>query len=166
MNEFEDKVKHYLEQRGYEVIRNGWPDFLCVNQHRGRGFLMCVEVKNYDDKLSAEQKRIHGLLQLAGIPVYVLRPDQLAEAKRSGKALMTPGECASHRRLIKELQWNIESLLGQARRHAEDLQRMEHELATVAVLFEKSAAEGVSSSSLTDVIDHAVDKTDPRDLKV
>lgn len=30
MNEFEDKVKHYLEQRGYEVIRNGWPDFLCV----------------------------------------------------------------------------------------------------------------------------------------
>jgi hypothetical protein len=33
MNGAERTVKAMLEERGYRVLRNGWPDFLCVRKY-------------------------------------------------------------------------------------------------------------------------------------
>ena len=49
MNNFEKKVKLYLEGLGYEVLRNGYPDFMIRRLGKYEG-LACVEVKNINDK--------------------------------------------------------------------------------------------------------------------
>ena len=48
MNAFEKKVKLYLETLGYEVLRNGYPDFMIRRLGRYNG-LGCVEVKNRNE---------------------------------------------------------------------------------------------------------------------
>jgi Holliday junction resolvase len=71
MNKLERAVKEVLEQQGFDVLRNGWPDFLCV---RGRG-LMAVEVKSDYGRISDEQLKIYEALRAANIPVFVVRPN-------------------------------------------------------------------------------------------
>jgi hypothetical protein len=93
MNGSETIIKQMLEQRGFRVLRNGWPDFLCIKDTLGplRNYqdwngqpvaraekikgICAVEVKSGSDKLSDEQKAVHQALAAVRLPVYVVRPD-------------------------------------------------------------------------------------------
>jgi hypothetical protein len=81
MNKLEKSVKETLEQQGFRVLRNGWPDFLCVRvDHRGMG-LVAVEVKSDYGRISDEQLEIHAALRAARIPVFVVRPNARPDFK-------------------------------------------------------------------------------------
>jgi VRR-NUC domain len=75
MNDLELRIKAMLEKRGYEVLRNGWPDFLCVgtSPYGNRPTLMGVEVKSPNDDLSPDQIRMHQVLGAARIPIFVVK---------------------------------------------------------------------------------------------
>ena len=94
MNSNEQKVAEYLQKkRGFRVIRRGWPDFLCVRQeynkitksYTGRfSGIVAVEVKAGKDRLSEDQAIVHAVLKLAGIPTYVLKPEQIPDRPKLG----------------------------------------------------------------------------------
>lgn len=71
MNAREAKVREELERDGWQVIRQGVPDFLAVKGSK----LIAVEVKSPTDKLSTHQERAVGLLQQANIEVRVVYPN-------------------------------------------------------------------------------------------
>ncbi len=87
MNAFEKKVKLYLETLGYEVLRNGYPDFMIRRLGRYNG-LGCVEVKNRNDKLRPEQVKMIDALKKAGLPTYIIRPQDFEKGENSHK--LTP----------------------------------------------------------------------------
>ena len=69
-SKFEDALAVLYEKEGWTVLRNGWPDFLCVRKRQEGGFdLMGVEVKAKGDKLRANQKLNLAALSLV-MPVY------------------------------------------------------------------------------------------------
>ena len=58
MTTFEKKVKAVLEDQGWEVMHNGWPDFLCVRKlPNGKLEVRAVEVKTKKDELRPNQRR-------------------------------------------------------------------------------------------------------------
>lgn len=76
-NKAEKAIREMLEKAGFIVLREGWPDF-CVFQETADGLAMfLVEVKTGIDKLNPSQKLMHKILMRVGIPVYVLRPEEL-----------------------------------------------------------------------------------------
>jgi len=85
----EQKVLRYLKQLGYVVLRRGWPDFLCASiggEHDTVG-IFAVEVKDLPgiSELTDHQRSVHFLLQRAGIPVYVVRPEFVTrDGQRNG----------------------------------------------------------------------------------
>ena len=91
MNSFEKKVKTYLEGLGFEVLRNGYPDFMIrrLGQHEG---LACVEVKNRNDKLRPEQVKMIDAFKQMGLPTYILRPQDFEQSKNSHKQTPTGKE--------------------------------------------------------------------------
>ena len=84
MNSFEKKVKTYLECLGFEVLRNGYPDFMIRRLGQFEG-LACVEVKNRSDKLRPEQVKMIDAFKELGLPTYILRPQDFEEGKNSHK---------------------------------------------------------------------------------
>src|SRR5258708_18506806 len=67
MNASEALIRDRLRKNGWEVLRNGWPDFMCRRiTHRTSQFL-AVEVKSGNDCLSKEQVRMQAVLREAGI---------------------------------------------------------------------------------------------------
>ena len=88
MNSFEKKVKLYLEGLGYEVLRNGYPDFMIRRLGRYEG-LACVEVKNVNDKLRPEQVKMIDALKKAGLPTYIIRPQDFEKGGNSHKTTPT-----------------------------------------------------------------------------
>jgi len=122
MNSFEKKVKLYLEGLGFEVLRNGYPDFMIrrIGQHEG---LACVEVKNRRDKLRPEQVAMIKAFKSMGLPTYILRPQDFEGGHNSHKQTPTGkekkiGRCKKvisakdYKILAEEVRWikqNIES---------------------------------------------------------
>lgn len=88
MNNFEKKVKLYLEGLGYEVLRNGYPDFMIRRLGKYEG-LACVEVKNINDKLRPEQVKMIDALKKAGLPTYIIRPQDFENSENSHKTTPT-----------------------------------------------------------------------------
>ena len=91
MNSFEKKVKLYLEGLGYEVLRNGYPDFMIKRLGQFEG-LACVEVKNRNDKLRPEQVKMIDAFKQMGLPTYVLRPQDFEKSENSHKQTPTGKE--------------------------------------------------------------------------
>lgn len=60
LKDSEKKALEALINKGYEIYRNGWPDFLAVNPKTGKAFF--VEVKSNGDTLRKEQVGLHNLL--------------------------------------------------------------------------------------------------------
>ena len=76
ITDFENNVYQYLKNEGYDVLRNGYPDFLV--QRKGRYSGVCaIEVKQGNDKVRPNQTVMHNMFKDAGIPVYVIRPEDL-----------------------------------------------------------------------------------------
>ena len=70
MNKAEQSVRNKLENNGYLVFKNGWPDFFAI---RGRDYLV-IEVKGSKHKGRTYEQRIaHAFLKSLGIRVDVLR---------------------------------------------------------------------------------------------
>ena len=112
MNNNELQVKAALEGRGFKVLRNGWPDFLCLKPLTGdRVGLLAVEVKTHKDRLSEEQKAVHSVLKSARIPVYVLRPGEELR-KLSSHQLITKNDIETMERQVIDLEWKIKSLVS------------------------------------------------------
>ena len=82
--EAEDAFAHLAE--GWEVHRNGWPDFLCVVD----GQPIAVEVKSGNGRLTKEQCEVMNVLASSSISCYVWHPDRgltLYQRGRRPKAL-------------------------------------------------------------------------------
>lgn len=69
MNKVEHEIKHRLESQGMQVLKNGWPDFLCLCPD---GRVIAVEAKSKSDKLRENQKRCISWLAKAGLQIRVL----------------------------------------------------------------------------------------------
>ena len=65
----EEKARQLALDKGYEVFRGGWPDFLLWNAKEGRAVFLEVKAKN--DKLSRGQVRMHAMLKKLGLNVQV-----------------------------------------------------------------------------------------------
>lgn len=120
MNGTEETVKRALEKRGFAVFRNGWPDFLCLKksgrhagpnalQYRGGRFdgMCAVEVKSSSDKLSEAQLLVHAILNIIGVPVYVLRPESVQAHDIETRAFWTRDDWCAARERLDELQGQI-----------------------------------------------------------
>ena len=99
MNSFEQKVKLYLEGLGFEVLRNGYPDFMIRRNNDptyGKKYngLACVEVKNRSDKLRPEQVKMIDAFKELGLPTYILRPQDFEKGENSHKRTPTGKEKA------------------------------------------------------------------------
>ena len=68
-------VRRWLENRNFQVLRSGWPDFLAYDHER----MMAIEVKTNGSQLSEVQKQMHLTLQGWGMPVNIV---DLSEDKR------------------------------------------------------------------------------------
>ena len=67
MNAPEQRVADRLKADGWKVVRNGWPDFLCI---RGEE-IKAVEVKRAGE-IQPHQVKNHDILRSASIPVEVV----------------------------------------------------------------------------------------------
>lgn len=67
----EDAFMLLKSAEGWEVHRNGWPDFLCVVD----GQSIAVEVKSGRGGLSKKQSEMMSILASSGISCYVWHPD-------------------------------------------------------------------------------------------
>jgi len=76
VKDFENKVYKALEREGFDVLRSGYPDFF-VRRNGRYGGVAAVEVKQGSDKVRDNQKEMHKLFNEAGIPVYVIRPENV-----------------------------------------------------------------------------------------
>lgn len=75
MSAFETRARGLLEQAGYRVLRNGWPDCVLLDEF-GRLTLM-IELKARADVIRPEQVAMHHVLENAGIDVRVVREWEL-----------------------------------------------------------------------------------------
>ena len=124
MNISEKLIKEKLEDRGFEVLRNGWPDFLCIRKtqrYAGKDMhdnevyeeisgSFAVEVK-YRSGLSAEQKAVHKVLKAARIPVYIIRPDDVIDRINPRRRVFLTNAEISH----------LKDMAGHAGKRATDL---------------------------------------------
>ena len=76
VNNFEQKVYDHLKREGFDVLRSGYPDFMVQRNGRYSG-ICAVEVKQGADKVRLNQEIMHNMFKDAGIPVYVIRPEDL-----------------------------------------------------------------------------------------
>lgn len=63
----EDSFREWAEARGWEVHRNGWPDFLCVDR---QGRVVLVEAKSGNASLKKAQREVMAILAAAGLRCY------------------------------------------------------------------------------------------------
>ena len=73
---FEQMVYDHLKSDGFDVLRSGYPDFMVRRNGRYSG-VCAVEVKQGSDKVRPNQKTMHDMFKDAGIPVYVVRPEDI-----------------------------------------------------------------------------------------
>lgn len=139
MNGFEKKVAEHLAKQGYEVLRNGWPDFLCIKRGPFKVSAFCVEVKTQKDKLSEAQVKIHKILKAMGVPVYVMRERDLVESKKKGKALFCESDLTRINHQLAQLAHEV-SRLHDAEKQINELREL---IAEVPILFEADGAPEV-----------------------
>jgi hypothetical protein len=108
MNASEARIHDLLTQRGYRVLRRGWPDFLVMDELGFRGFPL--EVKSPGDafwshgpsKLSPEQEDMHWSLQRLGLPAtYVCWGNEEKLLSHCQQTLRAPTLSLTERRLAK-----------------------------------------------------------------
>ena len=61
----------WAEEEGWEVNRNGWPDFLCVDR---KGRVVCIEAKSGNASLTKAQRRVMAILASCGLKCYTWSP--------------------------------------------------------------------------------------------
>lgn len=78
LNDTEQKVKAFLENAGYDVLKGSYPDFIVYDKAEKQFFF--VEVKrNSKDKLSRGQSETLEVLKSLGASCHVVHADRLSE---------------------------------------------------------------------------------------
>jgi hypothetical protein len=75
VNESECYVADWLRKEGFQVYRNGWPDFFVYNPTSEQYF--GVEVKRATPKLRREQQEMHDVLRQCGFPSIIMVSEKL-----------------------------------------------------------------------------------------
>jgi hypothetical protein len=137
----EQKILRYLKKLGYVVLRRGWPDFLCASirgEHDHIG-IFAVEVKDLPgtSELTDHQRSAHFLLQRAGIPVYVVRPEFLESTRRRNGGLSR-----ADRMVWLPTQRDVHSLQSRLSALEIEAAALRRLLNATAFAFEESAASG------------------------
>lgn len=65
----QNRIRKSLERDGWEILRGGWPDFICLKE----GKLRFIEAKNPHGKLTRLQKKVHEILTSFGMDIEVVR---------------------------------------------------------------------------------------------
>ena len=131
MNDLEKQVKNFLERNEWEVIRNGWPDFLCIKESEFKAAVMAIEVKSSTDKLSENQLLIHKILKKAGIAVYVIKPKHLKTPKKLyGKLLWSSKNYRDYKWTIKRLDETLEE-------QKRELENLRKQLESLTIIFDE-----------------------------
>jgi VRR-NUC domain len=140
MNGTEQKVRAELERRGFTVLQNGWPDFLCTRPipYRPTGLgVMAVEVKSALDKLSVNQRTVHKALTAARLPVYVIRSgDEWPEDFKTHHILMP-----TEKRRVQE----------SAKRITDEIAQLQKQLDALRVAAEGAADQAACATPLLEV---------------
>jgi hypothetical protein len=141
MNSNEQIVADYLSKKGHRVIRRGWPDFLCVKQQYNRilkeytgnfSGVLAVEVKSGRDQLSEDQKIVHAVLKLAGIPTYTIRPEDMDKALAPGRLKLWSTE------EVNRIQQRIYALEAQAAASQKEMADLRGLINDCAILFDET----------------------------
>jgi len=78
---------------GWEIHRNGWPDFLCVAGKRA----IAVEVKSGNAGLTREQSEVMNVLASSGISCYVWHPSRGLTLYQAGFLSFPPSSTKGQR---------------------------------------------------------------------
>src|SRR4030042_226789 len=90
-NTTEERAKEYLIKCKWQVLRGGWPDFLCIRESKIGTIIIGIEVKSKEDRISDAQKIMHEVLKIAGLPIYILKEAHLnGEKKMPGLLSLKP----------------------------------------------------------------------------
>jgi len=127
MNDQEEAVYKALTRRGFEVLRNGWPDFLVLDKDWKRGF--ALEMKRGGDRVSPAQARMHKALARFGISVQVAREDFTRAVRRNGRKLLLPED-------LSKLEWDLASMKRSQWELNSRVEGLEKSLSEATVLFE------------------------------
>jgi hypothetical protein len=120
MNKAEHIARRILESAGYEVLWNGWPDFLAIS-HSDR--VIAVEVKNMltNDIVRPNQRAMALGLEEADVPVFTAHiiPELMLGKQILGGVTKTAHdshtETPSCRALFEELQTSFVQELERTR---------------------------------------------------
>lgn len=84
-NKCEIKAYHQLEQEGYEILKNGYPDFVAVDWKNKK--VRFIEVKPRGRRLKPRQIRMKRAFELIGLKYEVLYIDDEGTIPRERKNL-------------------------------------------------------------------------------
>ena len=133
MTPSEDIAKQIFERKGFTVLRNGWPDFLCYKDNGfGEVRVLCVEVKTKGDGLRPEQERMHEVLKRMGFPVSVMYEEDVKEFKKYGKAVALQES-------KEELLRKVANLESDVRNTMSNLEQLKRDLDASVVLIQKDS---------------------------
>ena len=86
-NDCEIQVAKHLFNEGYEIIKNGWPDFIAVDWKNSR--VRFIEVKPYTKRLKPRQSKVKDIFEMIGLKYetafvgfgnIVFEPDQAGKS--------------------------------------------------------------------------------------
>jgi hypothetical protein len=128
MNTCEKQVAAALEAEGWQVLRNGWPDFLCWRDRpSGVPEVMCVEVKDEStgDRLRPSQVINHSVLKAIGLRVRVVgtsfieAPEMISRKKAAAQARwQNPEYRAAHKKSMAKSKTRRKISAGVKAMHA------------------------------------------------
>jgi len=79
LTDTEQRVYDWAIEKGFQVFRNGWPDFAFRNR---LGEVVLGEVKKENSSLNEEQKEMLSLLSMEGLKILIFRiQDEKIEIK-------------------------------------------------------------------------------------
>jgi VRR-NUC domain len=67
LQKHQNKIRRRLENEGWEILRGGWPDFICLKN----GQVRFIEAKSPRGKLTPLQKKVYALLETFGMNIEV-----------------------------------------------------------------------------------------------
>jgi len=117
VNAYEREIYDSLRQRGWKVLRRGWPDFLVMDKGWSRGF--ALEVKRNGDKLTEEQAEMHKALARFGIMVHVVHDEKPDAIRKTGKKFLMTSDLTNMKARFNKLASVIELLLHEQKRLAD-----------------------------------------------
>ena len=138
LTQSEQWVKEQLEERGWRVLRNGWPDFFCVRERYYHVLdtkevkYAAVEVKAGNDKVSPAQDSMHWALQKAGLSVVVINPDHLRQDFKFMHGRTGNGVAPSISQEV--LLGHVNGLKNRLDKARKDVESLEAEIKTLGVI--------------------------------